>query len=580
MSSSGGEMKRYFNFLLFLCSINTISFAHELVLDKGVRKNKRVLSCIKDSISSFSNGNNLKETLENYLDEKKMIFHVSPSVKSVQVKVTEQFVKIKLPHLYSRWCNKTDQRYLKRKVNKSLKQAIEKQVISGISDAVSSVNLGNPYDTFTCGVKSIVDITTKAFQTTNQKFYKLNEKTGQVFYKQNKLVKNKEVLKWILPYFQEVRNKGETSHLTKNGVTQDKIEKQKDCEKVENQCSCVINTITLAPKYSLGSDNLIKISYHKFVAIKYVTSTPFQGNPGDCSENQEGEDTNGDRLRPASENSGLEPGQDEPSGTSTPDSGGGDPNGDATRKPKPSQEEGEDEGEGEGQKQNKTTKSKEKPKNKGQKRKPLTPEQKQELKRLQRIVPLDASGFHPPGFPGMNAPTPQTQGEGQGHAQGHTQENTAPDHGHSSPQLEGHQQEGNHSGGVIEETGSGDHDDIDDLLNDEGHGHTGESHAEEEDELEERGLIDSNGNVYTSTKVVSPSGFVRELKEDEFVCYKPEYTQNLQISIFKFSQEKLNELGYDEFDGEVFPFFNFLCLKKDTEYDAEDYDAEVYDEAH
>ena len=65
--------------------------------------------------------------------------------------------------------------------------------------------------------------------------------------------------------------------------------------------------------------------------------------------------------------------------------------------------------------------------------------------------------------------------------------------------------------------------------------------TEEDQEDENESILDSNGDAYFSDRVVGKY-YTRILSENEFVCFKPEYGQNINIGIFRFTQEQLERL--------------------------------------
>ncbi len=499
----GGEMKRYFkhailaSLITFTCSN---SYAHKLLLDKGISKDKQITGCLTKTIRKLKTKNSPTHLIELALEKenKTLTLHVSKVSKKIQIDKDAQGIRITLPHIYSRWCISKDQNYLVRKTNKIIKKKLENELGKQLRKFFKQNNINNVYNQLVCAFQDTISKANRPFKEMKLANYKLNEKTGEVYNLNKQRVKDKDILKKLIPYFQDMRIQGQTTHIVKDGKLKERVEKERLCEEKRNQCVCVIEETTLAPKYSLASrDPLINISFHHFVVLNYRSSSPFIGSPEECGMI----DTSGQTSPP--EQLSTESPEQEKSKEAT--------------KAK--------------------TLNKNSDKHKAQKGKALTLEEKAEKERLFNIPTLNASDITASSMPGMNLPP---VGTGQNQAQSES----------SVPQVNSTLPEG-----LGEAASIGD-----DLLDDLDMDHEEALSENQQDEV--RSLMDSGGNIYTSTRVFSPNGFVRLLKENEFVCYKPQYSQDNQVSIFKFTLEDLEASSYKDTEDEVFPFFNYLCLKK------------------
>ena len=318
-----------------------------------------------------------------------------------------------------------------------------------------------------------------------------------------------------------MRVEGNTSHIIKGGKLKDKVVEEKLCEVKSNQCVCVIEKTTLAPQYSLSaSGESIKVKTHHSFALDYTTSRPFVDSLESCGVTATSEHAQGEDLSPPPTV------EEETLGTSTPKT-----------KSKTSQLKDVKAG-------SKTTQ----PATAEKKPTPLTAQENAERQQLLSIPVLNASGVSPTNMPGMNI-EPVTANQ-----------NSIPSE-NANPSA----------GSTISESNDEDPYGLDGLLDD---ADLEDNNTSPEDEQqEERSLMDSGGNIYTSTKVFSPNGFIRQLKEDQFVCYKPQYSQETQVTIFRFEQEDLEDLedleasGHMNTEDDVFPFFNYLCLQKGSTRD-------------
>ena len=516
-------MKRYYKYvaLISLLGLNcSIVFGHKLILDKGISKNKSAMACITKTIKKLKEKGSPTHIIEGGLKavNKTLTIHVSRAIKSPQISSISSGMKISLPHLYSRWCIEKDQRYIARKTNKKIKEKLNKELGKGVNELFTPGSLSDLYDQAVCAFQDGVSTSIKDFQEKNPRLYKLNEKTGMVYNLKGKRVKNKAILKWLVSYFQQIRIEGVTSHLVRGGKLKDKVEKEKTCEIKSNQCICHIEKTTLAPQYSLStSGELIKVKFHHFVAMDYLISSPFVDGPENCGLTSEPENALGENLTPP-------PYVDEqPQGAPVANAD--------NKKPYLKESKGV-----EGNKPLATTPI-------GTKVvKPLTAQEKAELDGLLNIPTLNASGISASGISASG-----TQGIYMPPASS-TQIQLPPIK--SAPEV---------SPSLSEVYGEDPHE-LDRLMEGEV---VEDSDDDEDSTMEERSIMDSGGNIYTSTRVFSPNGFVRQLKENEFVCYKPQYSQDNQVSIFRFDQEDLDAISFDnETDDDVFLFFNYVCLKK------------------
>lgn len=516
MSSSGEEMKRYtkqVTVAIFMALNCSISFGHKLILDKGISKNKSAMSCLKKTIKRLKVKGSPTHIIEDGLKSvnKTLTIHVSRAIKSPQISSISSGIKITLPHLYSRWCIERDQRYIARRTNKTIKEKLSKELGKGINELFTPGSLNALYDQVVCALQDGVSTSIKDFQEKNPKRYKLNEKTGMVYNLKGERVKNKAILKWLVSHFHQIRVEGGTSHLVKGGKLKDKVEKEKICEIKSNQCVCIIEETTLAPQYSLStSGELIEVKIHHLFAMDFKTSSPYIDDPEICGLTSGSENAQGENLIPPPTV------EEQPYGNSVSNS--------ENKKPYLKESKAEEKNKPLGT----TPKGTKVPK-------PLTAQEEAELDSLLNIPTLNASGISASAAQGVHTPPASS-----------TQTQLPPIK--SAPELNP----------TLTEANGEDPYGLDGLLDGV------ESESDDEDStMEERSIMDSGGNIYTSTRVFSPNGFVRQLKENEFVCYKPQYSQDNQVSIFRFKQEDLDAISFDnETDDDVFLFFNYVCLKK------------------